>query len=223
MKIKTCLALLCSLALNLCAADKLPPPTSSALVSDPSGWIPLMTDGLADWERFPFSAKRPLVEKSPWSFDAKTGILLCEATNIHEMLLFKTPQIDGIFHVEYRYVGAPEKNNSGVFIRTATDASTWVQAQLATSGLGMVFGREKVEGAGEPRRLNAGSRLPELQKPAGEWNVLEITAKGGEVTLWINDRQVTVLKDLKTSSGHVGLEAEFYPVEFKNLFYKNIQ
>jgi hypothetical protein len=187
------------------------------------GAVDLLANGLADWSRHAFSP-RPVSEKSPWSYDAKTGVLRCDATkDDHEMLLHKTPFADGVLTVEYRYVGNPAKNNSGVFIRTAPDYKTggWLQAQLATTGLGMLFGDEPAPGAEKPRRrVSAGARHPELQKPAGEWNTIELAARGPEITLSVNGRQVAVLKNFGVLDGHVGIEAEFYPVEFRNLRYQ---
>jgi hypothetical protein len=202
----------------LISALSLQLPALSAPAPAP-GETNLLANNLADWTRHPFGP-RPLSEKSPWSLNPKTGVLLCDATkNDHEMLLFKTPLADATLTLKYRYVGAHEKNNSGVFIRTSPDYKTagWVQAQLATTGLGMLFGDEPTPGAPKPvRRVTAGARRPELQKPAGEWNTLELTARGTEITLTINGQQAAVMR-YAVPSGHIGLEAEFYPVEFRNL------
>ena len=186
------------------------------------GWTNLLSNGIQDWERYPFPATRPLVEKSPWSYDAQTGILRCEATKIHEMLLYKTPFGNGTLHVEWRYIGNPQKNNSGIFIRTAPDTSSWAQAQLATSGLGILFGNipDTTNPQGKGIRKTAGKRTPELQCPPGEWNTAELSAQGDTITLTINGKLVATMDGYSTLSGSVGLEAEFYPIEFRNIRYK---
>jgi len=202
--------------LVLIASASASSPTPSALESNPEGWIDLLAQpDLRDWQRARFPANKPLGEVNPWSL-TPDGILRCEATGIHEMLLHRTPRTDGILHVEWRYVGDSPKPNSGVFVRTLPDCSSWFQAQLATSGLGMIFGY--APGAeGKPVRHTAGARLPELQRPAGEWNALELTCRGHVITLWINGRVVAELTNCPTSTGQVGLEAEFHPVEFRQI------
>ncbi|HWL16649.1 MAG TPA: DUF1080 domain-containing protein [Opitutus sp.] len=198
----------------------LPAPTPGAFATSSAGWIDLL-DGLdlSAWQRARYPATKPMGETDPWKWDAATGILRCEAAGIHEMLLHRTPRGDGIFHVEFRYIGSPAKPNSGVFVRTLTDASTWYQAQLAPSGLGMLFGQISGQGP-KPARVSAGGRHPELLRPAGEWNTVEITCRGSTLILWINGRVAAQTDACTTAIGHVGLEAEFNPVEFRRLKFK---
>lgn len=203
------------------ASPPLPPSSPGALESSPTGWINLLEKAdLSDWQREMYPARRAMGETNPWSFDAATGILFCNATGIHEMLLHRVPRGDGIFRAEFRYVGSPEKPNSGVFVRTLPDASAWYQAQLAPSGLGMLFGQTPAPDAPKPKRITAGGRYPELLRPPGEWNEIEITCRGTELTLWINGHVAAHTDACPTLSGHVGLEAEFNPIEFRNLKFK---
>jgi len=224
--------LVCSLlvapALAVAAPETPPPPpplpaaTASALETSASGWIDLLAKpDLTDWQRERYPATKPIGELNPWKYDAATRTLLCDAAGIHEMLLHREVRGDGIFHVEFRYVGTPAKPNSGVFVRTLPDASAWYQAQLAPSGLGMLFGQVP-SGGPKPKRMSAGDRHPELLRPSGEWNEVEITCRGPELILWINGRVACRTRDCPTLVGHVGLEAEFNPIEFRNIkFHPN--
>jgi hypothetical protein len=197
----------------------LPEPTPGAFATSPEGWIDLLDKpDLRDWQREHYPAHRPMGETDPWKLDPASGILSCDATGIHEMLLHRTPRGDGIFRAEFRYVGTPAKRNSGLFVRTLPDASTWYQAQLAPTGLGMLFGQKPATGA-KPARVSGGQRHPELLRPAGEWNEVEITCRGAALTLWINGH-VAARIDGTLARGHVGLEAEFSPIEFRNLKFK---
>lgn len=219
-----CVALL-GVASFLAAADKTPPllpeTSPSVLESTPEGWTDLLTDSsLGDWQRAPFPAGKPLSAVNPWSFDPSGPVLRCEAAGIHEMLLHRTPKADGVLHVEWRYIGTLPKPNSGVFVRTAPDASAWFQAQLASSGLGTFFGTSPDSDKGKPIRHAAGFKHPELQRPAGEWNVLEITCRGDALSLWLNGRTVATLTGCPTPSGHVGFEAEFTPIEFRRVLFR---
>lgn len=168
----------------------------------------------ADWVRVPFPPTRPLVSESPWNFDAETGILTCQAKGIHEAYLHPVPKGDGVLHVEWRYPDAPEKTNSGIFIRTSSDGTVWHQAQLATASLGMFFGTTAAE-----KKFREGIRRPELERPAGEWNQMEVTCKGSLITITINGTEV-IQWECPVTEGHIGLEAEFTPIEFRNIRFK---
>lgn len=204
-------------ALGLTTACLKAEESRSLLEREPEGWVNLLSD-FSDWERVPYSPKRPLVEKSPWKLDPATGILDCDAAGIHELLLYRKPQKDGVIHVEWRYVGELPKPNSGLFFRTSDDALTWLQAHMSTAGLGSLAGTIHQEGG--DKKIRAGEKRPELQRSDNEWNVMEVTCKGSEVTLWINGQTVAVMKDCPILEGKLGLEAEFNPVQFRNFQFK---
>ena len=57
-------------------------------------------------------------------------------------------------------------------------------------------------------------------KPAGEWNTFEVTARGKVLTLWVNGAVTCEFTDCGLAKGLVGLEAEGYRIEFRNLKIK---
>jgi hypothetical protein len=57
----------------------------------------------------------------------------------------------------------------------------------------------------------------ETTKPHGEWNHYYIRAINGEVRLWVNGTEVSGGKNTKPDSGHICLESEGSPIEFRNL------
>ncbi len=69
-----------------------------------------------------------------------------------------------------------------------------------------------------PRRMTLQSEMlhGELVKPAGEWNVFDIRADHAKVTLVVNG-SVSSIMDCTVPSGYVGLEAEGFPIEFRNV------
>jgi hypothetical protein len=195
-------------------------PVASALELHPDGWIDLMAEnGLESWQRERFRPDRELSERNPWSFDPASGVVTCEATGIHEMLLHKEQRGDGIMRVEFRYTGEDERPNSGIFVRTLADASVWHQAQLAPNGLGVFFGQFPGPD-GAPKRLRAGQAKPELLRAAPEWNEIEVTASGSNVSVWINGYAMASTDECSLPLGHVGLEAEFHPIQFRNIKFR---
>lgn len=197
----------------------------SALEKDPDGWIDLMpANNLAGWKRVPLDEK--LSERNPWSIDGK--LLLCDGVGIKEMFLHDKQFADGIFHVEWRFrpVTTDKKDyNSGVYIRSPADGKVWLQVQVAHNDkppfMGDIFGGyvkddklEKVLVRGEGvKRIN----------PPGKWNTYEITAKGKNVSVWINGATTLTWNDCQAPRGHIGLQAEFFFIEFRNLKFKELK
>lgn len=203
-----------------------PTPTPSALSSDPKGWTDLLADtSLKQWTRVALSAgvvpAGDITQPSPWALDTQRGVLVCHGDKIgHEMFRFATEAGDFILHAEWRYAGPADAKtyNSGIFVRTSADGSIWHQAQTGPAG-GFLFAATLVDG--KPGRMNTRDKMAENRmKPAGEWNVYEIRATGKNMTLWVNGAVVSELQNLEVPRGFIGLEAEGYLVEFRNLELK---
>jgi hypothetical protein len=200
----------------------------SALETDPSGWTDLMpgTD-LQGWRRVVLPPDEKLNAKNPWSVDREHRILVCDGVNVKEMLLHEKERADGIFHVEWRFRPVPGKTgyNSGVYVRSSLDGKTWYQAQVAhlmqPPRLGDLFYEKIVNG--KPERVVMAGKGDELAKAPGEWNTYEVTCKGKNITVWINGAIATTWNDCPTPRGHVGLQSEFWYIEFKNLKFKELK
>lgn len=201
--------------------------TPSALAADPKGWIDLLADKtLKNWVRvsMPGVGKLPagnLDDPSPWNLDPSGQVLICQGDKVgREMFRYAEELGDFVLHVEWRFTkldGEPAYN-SGVFVRTSADGSTWFQAQTTLAG-GFLLGSAVVDG--KPVRVNLRDKMTENRvKPAGEWNVYEIRAAGRTLTLWVNGAVVNEYTECDVLRGYVGLEAEGYRVEFRNLKLK---
>lgn len=194
----------------------------SALQQDSSGWENLLSDtSLSQWERVPPGpgTQYALKPASPWKLDPESGILSCQAEGLYELFLHRSIREDGILHVEWRYPEKHEKPDSGILIRASGDASTWLQAQLAIPGLGTLS--SKVPPEHQDKKVSrVGTRSPELMKPDGEWNTMEIISRNGTITLWFNGKITASVEQYGFRSGRIGLQAEFTPVEFRNILFK---
>ncbi len=180
---------------------------------DPQGWEDLLVD-LKDWKRESPGTKFPLAEKDPWHL--KGGVLACDADGIYELLLTNKVFGDGVLHVEWRYAGESDKQDSGILLRASQNGQEWYQVQLAPPGLGSFstkgYNKAKVT-----------VRRPELMKPAGEWNVMEIACRGSELALWFNGEALSSLPDCAVLEGKIGLQAEFTPIEFRNVKFRALK
>ncbi len=203
------------------------PATPSALETDPAGWVDLLADkSLKGWTRVPQSAVGKLPagkadDPSPWRIDGDT--LDCEGDKAgHEMLRYDKELGDFVLHVEWRFAkleGEPAYN-SGIYVRTGADAASWIQAQTGPAG-GYLFGSVTV--GGKMGRVNLREEMTENRvRPAGEWNTYEIRAQGKTLTLWVNGAVVNEYTECEVPRGFVGLEAEGYRIEFRNLKLKEL-
>ncbi len=191
----------------------------SALEADPTGWTDLLPGkDLKGWKRVPIPPGGKLADKDPWSVDG--GTLVCDGAGIHEMLLYDKELADGTLHVEWRFKKVEGKSgyNSGVYVRNSADGKVWHQAQVGSKNVGYLFGDSLVEG--QPKRVKIDGKGDQRGKEAGEWNTYEITCKGPNVSLWINGAVTAAWDKCEVPKGYVGVEAEGWFIEFKNLKFK---
>jgi hypothetical protein len=220
----------CSLAvllLNALAAGNAAAvtPSPGALETDASGWVDVMPSAdLKDWSRVPVPPGAPL-GKQQWHVEESGKMLVCEGDGGHDMLLCNREFSDAVFHVEFRYTKIEGKTgyNSGAYVRNSTDGGLWHQAQIGDGNGGYLFG----ETPGEDGKKKFFTTTKEVTdgrvKPAGEWNTLEITARGKVLTLWVNGAVTCEVKDCGNPKGLVGVEGEGYRIEFRNLKVKELR
>jgi hypothetical protein len=204
-------------SLSLCAIAQEP----ALLEREPQGWTDIIPGPrLEGWTRLPILPD-PSPAVSQWRLE--NGVLFCEGDKGHEWLRYDKVYEDFVLHVEYRYrklEGNP-RYNSGIFVRTTPDYDLWYQAQIGGGQGGWLFGYIMVDGL--KRRFTVQDRLTENRiKPAGEWNTIEVTAKGSTLSVWANGATVSEYFWVTVERGHVGLEAEGFPVEFRNLKIKTL-
>ena len=198
--------------------------TKSALEADPAGWVDILPGkDLQGWKRVPIPPGGKLSAKNPWTVEEATKTVICDGVGVHEMLLYDKELANFIFHVEWRFkkLDNGKGYNSGVYARNSADGKIWHQAQVGSRNVGFLFGDTLVDG--QIKRVRIGGTSPQRGNEAGEWNVYEITCQGPTMTLWINGHVTAEWKECQVPKGHVGLEAEGYYNEFKNLKLKELK
>jgi len=194
--------------------------TPSALESDPKGWTDIMPPAsLAGWTRVAFLTTEPLNRESQWRVE--NGLLICQGDKGHEFFRYDKELENLIFHAEWRFTPIPNGKgyNSGVLARCSADGLLWLQAQSGDASGGFLFGDTLVNGL--KQRVNMRAQMKENRvKPVGEWNVYEIRAEGPKMSLWVNGAVTSEMDNLEVLKGYIGLEAERYRIEFRNLKLK---
>jgi hypothetical protein len=200
-------------------------PAKTALESDPSGWTDLMPGkDLKGWKRVAIAPDEKLNARNPWSLSADGKTLVCDGVGVKEMFLHEQERGDGIFHVEWRFPPVKDGKgyNSGVYVRTSSDGKQWHQAQVAHQEkpphCGDLFGETLVDG--KPAKFQVLGGGSKLVKEPGGWNTYEVTCKGKTVTVRVNGGVATTWTECAVPRGHVGMQAEFFLIEFRNLKFK---
>ncbi len=201
------------------------PGIQSALELDPTGWNDLLAQAgpeLKGWTRLPVKPTDKLDPKSQWSLDPATKVLTCRGDGGHDWLRWDAELGDFVFHVEWKFtpVATGKKGyNSGLYVRNSGDAKVWHQAQVGGGPDAFLFGETLV--GGELKRIDLSKKQADKRaRPAGEWNTFELTCKGKDVALWVNGGTVNEWHDCEVAGGFVGLEAEGYRIEFRDVKVK---
>lgn len=184
------------------------------------GWLDLFPDDhFTGWTRLAMPPTHPPSEIPQWKVDATRRLIVCEGNGGHDMMRYNREFQDFILHVEWRVTpkdGA--RYNSGVFVRVGEDSTIWHQAQTSPAG-GYLFGNTLVHGS--PQRFDLRKQMTENRvKPAGEWNVYDIRCEGPKISLSVNGKVTSVFDQCEVPRGYIGLEAEGYHIEFRDLRIK---
>ena len=123
-------------------------------------------------------------------------------------------------HVEWRYPG--EASNSGVFIHAQLPDTIWIRSfecQLAAGNAGDFICmngttmNEQKNNSRVVKKMAASS-----EKPAGEWNTMEVTCKSNTIEVNVNGILQNKATGISQSKGHICLQSEGKDIEFRNVF-----
>jgi hypothetical protein len=69
----------------------------------------------------------------------------------------------------------------------------------------------------DPKAANHRAKIKAAEKPAGEWNLYEITVDGSWVLLKVNGEVVNEGTGAEEVAGKIALQSEGAPIEFRNI------
>ncbi len=174
------------------------------------------------WTRIAIPPDHAVSNVAQWHIDYAKRQIVCSGNGGHEWLRLNHELSNFIFHVKWRFTPvttAKPEYNSGVFFRNNLDGSIWHQAQTSLGG-GYIFGLTPVDGKPQPFNLRKEMKANRV-KPAGQWNVYDIRCVSDTCTLEVNGEVVNTTK-VGINKGYVGLEAEGYPITFKDIKLKEL-
>jgi hypothetical protein len=136
----------------------------------------------------------------------------------------KRPYRDFTLRLEYRWPRAadlpPEKRdaaNTGVLVFITGEHKVWpkcLEVQGKWSEMGHI--KSNAKDVAVTVRDDEAAR-EKARKPVGEWNAVEVVAKGGALTSFVNGVKIAESDPTELQEGPIGLQGEGYVVDFRNI------
>lgn len=158
-----------------------------------------------------------------WS--VKDGVIICKGKP-SGYLRTEKDYSNYVLTLEWRWPEGTEKGNSGVLVHSSTPKAlgVWpksIEAQLALGNAGdiWVIGTT-IEVPNADTRVMGRRHLnltDNSEKPVGQWNTYEISAKGDELILKVNGDLVNHATKCSVTSGAICLQSEGAEIHFRNI------
>ena len=152
-------------------------------------------------------------------FTVQNGVIHIMGTPVGYMRT-KDSYSDYNLHVEWRWFAGP--GNSGVFIHTQlpdTTRMSLIEVQLAAGNAGdfMLGQGVSMTECPDKSKRTVKKLAPSSEKPAGEWNIMEIVCKANTVEVTVNGVFQNKGTNVSLTGGHICLQSESKEVEFRNV------
>jgi hypothetical protein len=129
-------------------------------------------------------------------------------------------------HVEYRWPVEP--TNSGIFIHTQLPDTIWpmnFECQLSAGNAGdfVCSGGSDMNERTDKKARVVRKKAASTEKPAGEWNIVEILCKANTIEVYVNGVLQNKGTGLSKSSGYICLQSEGKDIEFRNVYLTKLK
>lgn len=152
-------------------------------------------------------------------WEVRDRVIRCSGVPNGYMRTKKTYQ-DFKLIVEWRWPQEP--GNSGVLLRIFGEDKVWpitLKAQLQHERAGDLVGiQTSIEDAETEEKFSFLERQNEdSEKPAGEWNRYAITCRRENIEVYVNGKFQNKTSARMPYEGHIGLQSEGAPIEFRTV------
>jgi len=183
--------------------------------------------GLVGW--YHILADPAIAREQVWS--VQDGLLICQDTPLG-VLYTKRAFTDFRFRLEYRWAPGTKPGNSGILTRINGPSRALprtAEVQLMHGKAGDVLGLQGMQVTpGQPRYFEimnhavAGdirgvAKLTDAERPGGEWNQVEVLARGGDYTVWMNGQKINQACGVEIVAGPIGLQSEGGEIHFRRV------
>lgn len=158
-----------------------------------------------------------------WS--VKDGVITCTGKP-SGYLRTEKDYANYVLTLEWRWPEGTTKGNSGVLVHSSTPKAigVWpksIEAQLALGNAGDIWVIGTTIEIPDADKRVMGRRHLNLtdnsEKPIGQWNTYEVTAKGDELILKVNGDLVNHARKCSETKGAICLQSEGAEVQFRNI------
>lgn len=171
-----------------------------------------------------FKLKDPAVDPAS-VFSIKNGVIHITG-NPFGYMRTKDSYSDYKLHVEWRWPAEP--TNSGVFVNAQTPDSVWlkcIECQLQSGNAGdfvCMNGADMLERTDKTKPF-VKKREASSEKPAGEWNTMEVICIGNTIQVSVNGTIQNKGTDVSVTQGSICLQSEGKDVEFRNVYLTSLK
>ena len=203
--------------------------------ADADGFTPLFDGKSLDGWTFivkPDKDGKKADPKDTWS--VKDGVIVCTGKP-NGCMVTKKEYGDYVLKVKWRWPADDKRGNSGVLIHVQ-DEKYWptsIEAQLLSGRAGDLLITNPPDAKLEGEKSRQDPKLERrffriepkepVEKKLGEWNEMEVTCKGGDITLVVNGVKVNEGKNGNLKSGRIALQSEGAEVHFKDVVIKSLK
>ena len=170
--------------------------------------------------------------KDTWS--AADGVVRCTGKP-NGCMVTTGEYADYVLKLKWRFPADGKGGNSGVLLHVQ-DEKYWptsIEAQLLTGRAGdlLLTNPPAAKLDIDPKRQNPKverhyfriETKGEVEKKLGEWNELEATCQGGDITLIVNGIKVNEGKSGNLTRGKIALQSEGGEIHFKDVVLKKLK
>ncbi len=134
--------------------------------------------------------------------------------------------------VKYRWPEGVKPTNSGLFLRINGESPNFLpkcfEIQLKPGSVGDICAFHGKPLAGDAERftedpnnalcghLRLVKKFRNAERPAGQWNDVEVLCFEGLIVVWVNDQVVNWAHDAENLPGKIGFQSEGGPIEFQD-------
>ncbi len=172
----------------------------------------------------------PKVQKADvWS--VRDGMIICKGSPVG--FISTGPKVKNFrLVVEYRWAPGAKPGNSGIFSRIheplmALPACSETQLQHGSAGDILTLQYMNMS-TNQPRSffvskhalggdITGVRKMMDKEKPAGEWNHVEVQAQDDRYTVWMNGEKINEATGIEVCKGPVGLQSEGGEVHFRKV------
>jgi len=128
---------------------------------------------------------------------------------------------DYVLHVEWRWSAEP--TNSGVFVHGQEPDAIWLQCiecqlQHGNAGDFVCMNGADIAERTDKSRIVVRKMTESSEKPAGEWNTMEVACKANTIEVVVNGVLQNRGTESNISNGFICLQSEGKEIQFRNVY-----